>query len=61
MIEPLEDLGTRALAVALDEPLFAQLAQILLGRFVLGWLKGREAAPAEAEALVIRLDSLGDP
>ena len=42
-------------------PSLAELAQVLLGRLVLRRLERREAAPAQAEAFVVRLDHLGDP
>ena len=61
VLEPVERLGRRVFAVALAQARLAELAEVVLGRLLVRGLERGEAAAAQVEALVVRLDQLGDP
>ncbi len=60
MLQPLERSRALVFAVALAEAGLAELAQVGLGRLLVGRLKRGEAAAAQAQAFVVRLDQLGN-
>ena len=60
VLQTVESLAGRIVAVALAQTGLAKLAQIIFGALGVGRLKRRETAAAQAQAFIVRLDQLGD-
>ncbi len=61
MVEAIADFGAGLIAVPIAQPGLAELAEVVLGRLAGRGAERRETALAQAEALVMGLDHLGDP